>query len=409
MLSLGYAIVLDGGLLCAVAFAQVSAASGDQFKDAIRSALGTHPQVRAAQAKLEASRFTLSSAEWGRYPSLQAEMSRNNSGDLIKRAQLSQPLWAGGRIDGEIDASGAKVLVATESVRESELSITDQMVTAGVDLAKARAQLARANESLAGYQKLLDAIERRADGGLGLQSDVTLARSRIAQARANAAQYEANERRANTRWLALTGQSMPTLVIPETTAADSATLNELLEEAKAFSPAVQRLKAEAEAAGFDAEVTQASIWPQLSARAIRTWQTGTVHQNDTQYLAVLEYQPGAGIGVIDKARAAYSQRDAAMAQIDRSMRDVEEQIRLAYSDRIGFQSRIEALLIAATANAEAIDSFLRQYNIGKRSWLDVLNAQREWTESVLLAEETKYNALAAAYKLAVFSGRFFKQ
>lgn len=391
-----------------VAIPLVIAPQGSTLINSVRLALESHPNVRVAQAKLEAARFGLSAAEWGRYPSLAAEMSRSQDGDAIRRLQLQQPLWAGGRIDADIGSNSTKVTAATAAIREAELGLAEQIVQTAVELRKARVQLARANESLSGYQKLLDAIERRAEGGLGLQSDVILARSRIAQAKASSAQFEANERRINTRWMALTGISSTDLKVPETTAADAASVEELLSDAKAFSPALARLQAEVETAGFDAEATQASAWPQLSVRAVRSWQSGVVNLIDTQYLAVLEYQPGSGLGVIDRARATYAQRDATQAQIAKTERDIEEQIRSAIADRQGFSARVTALDAASTANAEIIDSFIRQYNIGKRTWLDVLNAQREWTESVQLAEETRYNALASAYRLAVLSGRFFK-
>lgn len=378
------------------------------FRDTIRVAMERHPQVRAAQSRVEAAQHGLSASKWGRYPSLSAEMSRNDNGDTLRRVQVQQPLWAGGRIDADIDLSNSRVGVASESLKEAEFALAEQMVLAAVELAKTRVQLARARESLEAYQKLLSAIERRADGGLGLQSDVTLARSRIEQARAIAAQFEANERRANLRWMALTGQPSTGLAVPEQTPADTGTLQELQDEAKAFSPTIARLKAEAEAAGFDADVTKAVIWPQLSLRAVRSWQTGITNQTETQYLGVLEYQPGAGIGVVDRARAAYSQRDAALAQIDKAVRDLEEQVGAAHADRAGFSARVQALQSASAANAEVIDSFMRQYNIGKRTWLDVLNAQREWTESIQSGEDTKYSALAASYRLAVLSGRFFR-
>lgn len=384
------------------------AAQTQRFLDVIQRALDTHPQVLAARSRLDAARYGLSAVEWGRYPSLTADMSRNNNGDTVQRLQLAQPVWAGGRIDADINLGGARLVVASESVREAELLLAEQVVVAAVELRKARVQLARARESIESYQRLLEAIERRAGGGLGLQSDVVLARSRIEQARALAAQYEANERRAHARWVSLTGIAPANLVVPDTTPADAAGLDELVDQAKAFSPVLARLRAEAEAAGHDAEITKAVAWPQLSVRAVRTWQAGRESRSETQYLGVLEYQPGAGIGVIDRARAAYAQRDAALAQIARAEREIQEQIGSAFADRTGFSARVDALMSATLANGEVIESFMRQYNIGKRTWLDVLNAQREWTDSIQLAEETRHNALAAAYRLAVLSGRLFR-
>lgn len=376
--------------------------------DAVGQALAVHPTIQAAQARLDAARFGLSAAEWARYPTLSGELSRNQDTETIRRVQLQQPLWAGGRIDADIGGGNARVAAAAAALREAELALADQIVQAAVEVRRTRLLRRLAEDSLAAYQRLLEAIERRAEGGLGLQSDVTLARSRIAQARASAAQFDADKRRADTRWRALTGQPSTELRVPETTAADAAGLDELVADAIAFSPALGRLRAEAESAGFDARSTRAALWPQLSLRAVRSWQSGTIDVKDTQYLAVVEYQPGAGLASVDRARAVYAQRDAAQAQLGAVERDLVEQVRTAYGDRQGFAARVAALDAATAANAEVIDSFLRQYNIGKRSWLDVLNAQREWTDSVQQAETTRAGALAAAYRLAVLSGRFFR-
>jgi len=387
--------------------ASQTTANPSDFRAAVKTALQKHPQVQAANARLESSRFGLSAAEWGRYPTLSAEMSRTDEGDSLSRVQLQQPLWAGGRIEGEIDLNTSRVAASSAAVREAELLLAEQIALAAVDLVKARVQLARSRESLDTYQKLLDAIERRVEGGVGLQSDVTLARSRIEQARATVAQYDATERRANARWYALTGMSSNGLAVPDYTGSESASLNELIRDAKSFSPVAARLRAEAEVAGYEAEVTKSVAWPQLSVRAVHTQQNGNNKDSDKQLLGVLEYQPGAGIGVVDRARAALSQRDAALAQIEKTLREVEEQISIAYADRLGFEARMSAYQTASLANADVIDSFLRQYNIGKRTWLDVLNAQRELTESLLLVEENRYNGLAAAYRLSLLSGRFF--
>jgi outer membrane protein, adhesin transport system len=215
-------------------------------------------------------RFSLSAAEWARFPTLSADMSRSNDDQTVRRLQAQQPLWAGGRIGAGISSNEAKVVAATAAVREAELSLAEQVVTAAVDLQKTRVQLTRARESLAAYQRLLDAIERRSEGGLGLQSDVTLARSRIEQARANAAQLEANERRAHSGWMALVGVPAEDMQVAEKTAADDAPLSVLVDEAKAFSPTLTRLRAEAEAAEFDGTVARAAAWPQLSVRAVRS-------------------------------------------------------------------------------------------------------------------------------------------
>ena len=410
-----FASTLTSGQTLPSATAEASSpllpASVSVFRKMALAAIEAHPATRAAQARLDSARFGVSEAEWARYPSLSTELSRNDAGDQFHRLQLQQPLWAGGRIEATIASSGAKAVGATAAVRETRMAVAEQIAQTAVELRKSQVQIGHAEESLTGYQKLLDAIERRADGGLGLQSDVTLARSRIALANANLAQLQANERRLVARWISLTGAPPGTFDIAseDNTALATLRVDDLVAEALAFSPALARQRAEVEVIGFDRDATLAAAWPQLSLRAIRTFERGANVSNETQYLAVLEYQPGAGLGVLDRSQAVGAQQAALTADIAKLERDIEEQVRAAHADLRGLSERVSALNEAGTANAEIIQSFLRQYNIGKRSWLDVLNAQREWTDSIQQSIETRYNALAAAYRLEVITGRFFRE
>mgnify|MGYP002476319189 FL=1 len=50
-------------------------------------------------------------------------------------------------------------------------------------------------------------------------------------------------------------------------------------------------------------------------------------------------------------------------------------------------------------NAGLIDSYRRQYNIGKKSWLDVVNAQREVAQSKVLLIDAQANTCLNALQI----------
>jgi len=57
------------------------------------------------------------------------------------------------------------------------------------------------------------------------------------------------------------------------------------------------------------------------------------------------------------------------------------------------------MLVDATSSV--VESYLRQYAVGKKSWLDVLNAQRESTQARNTLVEYEILYLTSLYRLKV--------
>jgi adhesin transport system outer membrane protein len=57
------------------------------------------------------------------------------------------------------------------------------------------------------------------------------------------------------------------------------------------------------------------------------------------------------------------------------------------------------MLVDATTSV--VESYLRQYAVGKKSWLDVLNAQRESTQARNTLVEYEILYLTSLYRLKV--------
>jgi adhesin transport system outer membrane protein len=51
-----------------------------------------------------------------------------------------------------------------------------------------------------------------------------------------------------------------------------------------------------------------------------------------------------------------------------------------------------------------VDSYLRQYRVGRKSWLDVLNAQREVVQAEYTLVDYQSLLLGASYRLAILAG-----
>ena len=58
----------------------------------------------------------------------------------------------------------------------------------------------------------------------------------------------------------------------------------------------------------------------------------------------------------------------------------------------------------ARASAATLVSFLRQYDAGRKTWIDVLNTQKELADNRLALEQSRISELELALRLAAITG-----
>ena len=98
-------------------------AAPQTLESLLRQAVQSHPSVLAQRGQQRAAQAEHESAQWGRYPTLAAEVSQGGRSGQGSLARLSQPLWTGGRITGQIDSAQAGVAVARAAIAETELNV----------------------------------------------------------------------------------------------------------------------------------------------------------------------------------------------------------------------------------------------------------------------------------------------
>jgi adhesin transport system outer membrane protein len=89
---------------------------------------------------------------------------------------------------------------------------------------------------------------------------------------------------------------------------------------------------------------------------------------------------------------------------DAIVQDLNEQVRVEWEglrrdiDRQGVQNQ------AIISAREVLASYERQFTAGRKSWLDVLNALRELTQSEIRLAQAQASATAGLYRLRLRSG-----
>ena len=397
-------IQLAFGMLCALAGA-VPVHAADNFDALLAQALQTHPAVEGRRASLEAAKADKEGADWQLYPTPSLEATARDAGGSSNIFALEQPLWNAGRISAGIRAAGFREVAAEAAVVEAKLTTGLRVIAAYTDVLRLTQRLNYARTAVDEHNKLVDLIGRRVAQEVSPQVDRDFAQSRMAQATTDLSLSAQGLQVAQVQLSQLVGRPVGAIedvrlegkLVP-------ATLDEAVNRAVDNSPALARLEQTALAAGEDVTVRRAAIFPQLSVRVES--QTGSLPSvlPDNRILLVLRAQPGAGLSAGSAIAAAQRRVDEARLAKEEATRNVREQVQTAFTEWRAAQVRLGSTRDSATMAQSVFDSYTRQYVTGRKTWIDVLNAVREISQSQFILADAEALAKASALRLWLLTG-----
>lgn len=321
---------------------------------------------------------------------------------LQAQAVIDQPLWAGGRISGSVRRASAQSDGAVAAYDEAVLSIASATAQAFFDVQRWRGRSAVLTLSLEQHQKMVGSMQRRYEQDISPLSDLELARSRMLQVEQQLLQAKAQEAAASSRVRELVGDPFWAVGVLPAMPAEWPTFDDaaLIEQALAFSPALKRLRAEVRAVSAQASVAQASILPQLSGQY--TYSETFGHR----FGVVLKAQADGGFAKFASASAAREKARASEMQVSASERQLRDQIFALLREYETSTRRLEGSTSAAGSAQRVMESYMRQFTSGRRTWLDVMNAVREANSAEIDALEARIAAQTSLARLLLLSGQW---
>ncbi len=363
-----------------------------------------HPNVVRAQSEVEASGYDVYSAQTGFLPYLTVSAVEATDEDSNTVVSVVQPLWAGGRTMAEVDEAEASQLKTLAELNQTRLDLALEASDVYLTVIQAKEQVRlwrRYSESL---ENLLAVIERRAGAGVSPDVDIQTVKTRLSQANAGEAASEAVLISNKLRLEALLHRPVQALAWPDR----SYRLTEEEIAAILDAPAIESHPsgqiALADIAIQHAKVrkSKASMYPTLSLQHSRdVTQSSGDFTPDSSTQLVLRYQTNDGLRGLHGFRAVEQRMHASMQELAFIRRDLSAAIQTANAERIAALTQYNAQAAAAEASQMLVESFLRQFKVGRKSWLEVLNAHREAHEASLQAAGIKRNYWAANVRLAL--------
>ena len=392
-------------------------AQAETLREAVSIALGQHPQVLGARRNAEAIRHEVTGAanamntRFGVIAEPSVGYTRGQgrdrrSGDL--GAQAVKPIYDGGRTDNETDRQRARLSSANYSTEASRDDIALRVADAYMEVAKQQQLAELAHDYVDGIAALQRRVQEivRIDKGRGydlLQTD-----SRLAQARLTLADREGQLAEAREALAQLVGQPIGSVTSTEPPGEPIRSLQDAMDLLN-MHPSILARRAEVTAARKAAAVADAWTKPTVNLRARvtsprdfdgkRKWFGGY------DLGLVTDWSPfDGGVGAATAA--------AANAQVLTAEEAVASTRRVLQTDVARHWTQIQSRVGRVGTRAELVEStrqvraaYWEQFQIGKRSIIDLLNAENEIYAARLGAATEHAELTQARYRLLGATGQ----
>jgi adhesin transport system outer membrane protein len=160
-------------------------------------------------------------------------------------------------------------------------------------------------------------------------------------------------------------------------------LADLVDQAKAISPQLQKTMQSTEVARAEVDLAKAALLPELALRYEH--QSGNFNVANApsinRVFVTFNSTLGAGLSGLSGVNAAVAQLAVAQEQIAEQEQALVEQVQLDFTLVQAAQTRLRGLSLATKASSDVLDSYERQFLAGRKQWLDLMNAAREQAQT----------------------------
>jgi len=388
---------------------------GETLQEAVQNMIETHPQLRSVVYNRLARDQEIKQARAGYFPELGMnawsgirdydEPVDENLDPWQFTLSLRQNVFRGFQDVNEVDRQKARV-------RSQAYVIQSVAENTALDVARAYLEVLRnqefvdlAEENLKLHQRIADQIRLRSESGVDRKADMNQVESRVALAQSNLVVTETNLVDAETNYMAVVGYMPDKLIKPEVPAeAIPATLEEAQQKALEGHPTLKQAEEDLVARQEQDEVAEAPYWPIVDIEVDKHWSDELergLNTDTEELIALLRVRYNFFRGWRDRARnveTTYLVSEAREVR-NNSHRQVIELVRLSWMAYKAANGRQQYLEDRVRSSSETADSYSKQWDIGRRSLLDVLDAEAERIESKQELIDSQYDGLFAEYRI----------
>jgi len=405
--------VLGGALLITTCSVQA-----DTIQDAVNHMLQTNPDIRANAFNRLGRDEEVRKAKSGYYPTLDIDgaLGYQDIQEPIddelspKQARLSlrQNVFRGFATQNEVDRQEARVRSSAYRVQSTSERVALRGSESYLNVLR-RMELADLAElNLQTHLRISDQIGLRVGSGVASQADSDQVTGRVALAESNVVVTTTNLLDAKSNYLSVVG-IMPKDLIKPKIPADRipASIENAEKLAIDNNTTLKTAMSDLEARMEQQEVAKSPYYPVLDIELDQTWDEDLDEEGkDYEFLAFARLRYNLFNGFFDQARKAETKQLVNEAREIRNSthRQVIESIRLSWMAYQAELNRIGYLEKRVVSTKDTATAYVNQFDLGKRSLLDVLDTEAEVIGAQRDLVDSKYNTLFAQYRILAGMG-----
>ncbi|MDQ3144911.1 MAG: TolC family protein [Pseudomonadota bacterium] len=400
------------------------------LREAVQAALNTNPEIRQAIHNKEATRFERRQGEGLWYPRVSVETSagirrlKNPSrrriglddntlfpveADLV----VDQLLFDSGGREAEIRRQAARTDGAAARIEERSEFVALNVSRAYIDYLLQQRLVAIAQDNATFHERLAGDLREGVSRGSISIADQQQAEERLQSARARVTEAREDLDTAAIEFQTLSGTPIDGVTMPpDLSAAMPATLAEAEALARVQNPRVQESIADLAAAREVINSARAEMGPRfnLEGRGRLGHDIDGFEGRTTDLLGrvVMRWTVFNGGTNANNAREQRARADEVHARLFEQTRRAEQDARTAWS-RLTNQTRLLGEIEAqGRVSDDLLLSYREQFNVGRRSLLDVLDAQNTRQNVQAQIETARLARVYAQYRVLASTNRLIE-
>jgi len=388
-------VLIMVGMLSAPAAAQAPIS----LQDTVKNAIVSNPEVQARWHEFQSSLHEQDVARGGFLPrvDLSTGVGRERlnppslpTTNLTRRGatlSLSQMIFDGFATRDEVARLGYSKLVRYYEFLDTSENIALEASRAFLDVLRYRELSRLAQENFAQHDQIFNQIQQRVQAGVGRRVDFEQAGGRLALAQSNMLTEASNLHDVSARYQRIMGELPPgEMIAPELLKQGiPANIEVALKQAYQGSPLFNAAIENVRAAQAEVHGRQANFLPRVDLRAsngIAYNENGITGRRDEQIIElVLNYNLFKGGSDRALSRQYVERLKQSKDLRDKTCRDIRQTLNIAYNDIQNLSRQLGFLDQHQLSIEKAREAYRKQYDIGQRTLLDLLDTENEYFQA----------------------------
>jgi outer membrane protein, adhesin transport system len=328
---------------------------------------------------------------------------------------LRQMIFDGFATSSEVNRLGHAKRVRFYELQATMQDTTLEFMRSYIDTLRYRQLSDYAKTNYVVHRQLYDRIKERVDAGVARKVDLEQASGRLALAESNLLTESTNLHDVTARMQRLMGELPPeTLEQPEFYKAGAEpTATDALRVAYLRNPNILSTSEDIQAAKDEVKTREAKYMPRLDLQARKNLGTSNDGRDSTSAADLLELTMNFNLfnGGSDKALVSQTieKMNTATDQRDKACVDTRQLVTIAYNDIVQLKEQMEYRDRHQKAIENAREAYRKQFDIGQRTLLDLLDTENEYFQARRAYSNTEYDIQTAYTRLYASQGELLNK